>query len=141
MFCVPVKRSAESRGVRGFETLLDRFFEEALSPEGRRFVAPVDVTADDKNVYVSAEVPGIEKKDINIEYKDGILKISGEKKEEVKQEKEGYVYREINRGEFSRSINVGDVDFEKAKAELKDGILKIELAKSESQQSRKLEIK
>ncbi len=123
--------------------LLDEFFDmSGLLPKDTfsyNRMVPVEVTSDDKNIYVNAELPGIEKKEINIDFNDRILTISGEKKGEKKEEKDGYYYSEIARGKFSRSVKVGvDVDFENGKADYKDGVLKIILPKAKESKLKKL---
>ena len=81
------------------------------------------------------------KNEINIEYKDGVLTVSGEKKAEKTEDEKGWHYREISYGKFSRSVNVGDVNFEKGKADYENGVLKIELPKAEEAKPHRLQIK
>lgn len=137
MILVP-KKSEYYSPLSLFDSALDRVFNSELNS---KVLAPIDVFADEKNIYVKTELPGMSKKDIHIEYKDGVLHLSGEKKTEIKNEKEGaYYYCEIQKGSFNRSINVGDINFDHASAEYKDGILTITLPKSENQGTHRLEI-
>ncbi|MFC1770564.1 Hsp20/alpha crystallin family protein [Candidatus Margulisiibacteriota bacterium] len=105
----------------------------------KNFTAPVEIEADEKNIYVKTEVPGIDKKDIEIEYDNGLLTISGEKKIERKGKEEDYKYSELSAGKFKRSLNLDtEVNFQKATAEYKNGVLEITLPKTESKKAQKL---
>ena len=66
----------------------------------------VDVTEDNENLYVHAEVPGVDKNDIKINLVGDVLTISGEKKSEQKDEKKNYYRIERNYGAFSRSFTL-----------------------------------
>jgi HSP20 family protein len=90
-------------------------------------------------VLVRAEIPGIEKKDINISLTDNLLTIKGESKKEEKEEKGDYYRREISSSSFARSVTVpASVDVSKAVANLKDGVLEIKLPKAESSKRRNI---
>ena len=126
-------------------TTFDELFNDLWSLDktfvNQKIGAPINVETDEKNVYVSAELPGMNKDEINVEYKDGYLTISGEKKSETKKDEKGYHYQEISYGKFARTVNVGDVSFEKGKADYKNGVLKIELPKAEETKPNRLLIK
>ena len=92
----------------------------------------VDVIDRDHEVLVKAEIPGVDKKDIDISLSDRNLTIRAAQSKEEKEEKENYYRREISSSSFSRSIMLPvAVDIEKAKASFQDGILEINLPKSE----------
>ena len=88
----------------------------------------VDVVDTGTHIEVEAAVPGLSKDDVNVEYTDGILTISGEKINKVEDNK-NYIHRELKRSSFRRSFNVDSslLDVDKINAEFKDGILKIGL--------------
>jgi HSP20 family protein len=131
MWIVPTKQRRELRNVDDlFTNIFEEFWLDSDKPSG---IAPVDVSANDENVYVTAELPGIDKKEVNVEYNEGVLTISGEKKTATDTEGKGQSYREIKYGSFKRQLSIGDVLFDKAKAEFKDGILSIELPKAKAQ--------
>lgn len=95
---------------------------------------PITVTEDARDVVVTAEVPGMCSKDINLSYQDGILSISGEKKEE---KVEGEVYRETTYGYFSREIPLGkSLKWEMAKAQCQNGLLSVKIPKKEGMVSK-----
>jgi len=92
----------------------------------------MDVYDDKNNLIVTLEVPGMKKDDIEISLHDGILTVSGERKEE-REQTEGNAFRsERYFGKFQRSLSLPSaVDANKVKASYKDGVLTISLPKSE----------
>ena len=126
--------------------LFDRFFEDFELPmrfrEETEFSPAFDVSETEKELIVRAEVPGMEKKDININLSEGLLTITGEKKHEKKEEKENYHCFERRYGKFSRTMQLPlDVDSEKVDAVYKDGVLTITLPKSETVIPKKIEVR
>lgn len=124
------------------EKRLKKFFEDFDSPffgewGGRPFnsgnFAPrVNVTEDNENLYVNAEIPGIDKNDVKINIVGDVLTISGEKKSEQKDEKKNYYRIERSYGSFSRSFTLpSEVVVDKISADYKDGVLNITLPKTE----------
>ena len=104
----------------------------------------LDVTENDKEYRVSVEIPGMDAKDIQITAADGYVTIRGEKKEESKEEKKGYVRQERSYGEFQRVIALGDnASLDKAEASVSKGVLTLTIPKKAGAQSkeRKIEIK
>jgi HSP20 family protein len=92
----------------------------------------MDVTDNENVVVIKAEVPGVEKKDINISIKDKILTIEGEKKSEVVDENANYFRSERVFGKFKRQFQLPDeVEAEKVDAKYENGILTIDLKKKE----------
>ncbi len=109
----------------------------ALSPA-------IDVTENDKEFKISAELPGMDSKDVQINVADGYVTIKGEKKQEQKEEKEGYFRQERSYGSFQRVVALPDnANLDKAEAVAKNGVLTINIPKKAGAQSkeRKLEIK
>jgi HSP20 family protein len=93
----------------------------------------VEVRESDKEVKVTAELPGLEEKDVEVTLADGVLTLKGEKK----HERDGSVYSERWHGSFERSIQLGpEVDPEKVTASFKNGLLTIIAAKRPEAQSR-----
>ena len=103
----------------------------------------VDVKETDHSFLISADIPGLTKKDINIEVSDDVLSITGERTEDKVEDSDLYHYRERSRGTFTRSFNLPEsVDEKKISANFKDGILNIELPKTKviEPKSRKIKI-
>ena len=110
----------------------DNIFDEDFSPAGVFGSSfKVDVRETDKNFTVDADLPGFNKEDVNVSYKDNYLTIKAKREEEVKEEKENYLRQERSTGEVMRRFYVEDVDEDAIDAEFKDGVLKIVLPKKE----------
>ena len=102
----------------------------------------VDITEDDKEYVIKAELPEVHKEDVKVTVEHGVLTISGERKFE--KEEKGRKYHRIERayGNFARSFTVpDDADDGKVKAEFKDGLLAVHLAKNEKARPRSIEVK
>ncbi|MDP1765585.1 MAG: Hsp20/alpha crystallin family protein [Methylotenera sp.] len=108
--------------------------------EGHRLPS-LDVIDRDSEVVVRAEIPGIDKKDINVSLADNVLTIKGQTSTESKEEKGDYYRHEISSSSFARSVTVpGTVDGSKVVANLKDGILEVKLAKTESSKRQNIQV-
>lgn len=97
----------------------------------------VDTSEDDKTYHVTAELPGMSEKDVEVTFADNTLTISGEKKEEKEVKEENYHRRERSFGSFRRAFTLpAEVDEEKINASFKDGVMTIELPKSQNAQKK-----
>lgn len=102
----------------------------------------VDITEDDKEYLVKAEIPEMKKEEIKINVHDDVLSISGERKYE--KEEKGRKYHRVERayGSFMRSFTLPeDADGSKVNAEYKEGVLKVHLPKSEKAKPKAIEVK
>lgn len=100
-----------------------------------------DVTETEDEYRMKVSIPGVDKKDVEIEIRDDIITISGERKETKKDDKEEYHIREIVSGKFSRSLRLPvPVDPDAIIAKFKDGLLCVTLPKSERIKPRKIAI-
>ena len=105
------------------------------------FAPQVDVTETEKDMKVCAEIPGVEAKDIDVSVEDGMLRIRGEKKYEREENEKGQYRMERSYGSFERAIPLPvEVDEAKAKAEFKNGVLRLTLPKRPGAQSRRKKI-
>jgi HSP20 family protein len=101
----------------------------------------VDVIDREEEILVRAEVPGVEKKDLEIELSGQLLTLKGERKHEKTEEKGTFYRSEIAHGSFTRSLRMPEnVDLAQAKAEFKDGVLEIHLPKTEKTERRRIEV-
>jgi len=101
----------------------------------------VDIAEREKEYEITAELPGIEEKDIDVKFADGMLTIKGEKKEEKEEKKKDYYLSERRFGSLQRSFQVPDgVDAEKIEASFKNGVLTVVLPKSAEAQKREKKI-
>jgi len=101
----------------------------------------VDIYDNDENVVIKAELPGMDKKDIDIDVKNGVLTLKGERNfdNEVKEGK--YYRRERTFGKFERFFRLPvKVDPEKINAKYKDGILTIDIPKPEEQKPKQIDV-
>lgn len=90
----------------------------------------VDILENDDNVVITAEVAGVDKKDVNITLEKGILSISGERKLENEDKKDNYHRMERYYGSFHRHFHLSDnLDGDKVDAKMENGILKVTVAK------------
>lgn len=127
-------------------SLMRRFMEDiellaGLSPGETTWIPPVEVVERDGQLVVRAEVPGLSKDQLNVEFEDGQLVISGERRQE-REERRGGAYRnERIYGTFYRSIPLPEgVDPEQAKAAFKNGVLEITMPAPESPRAKRIEI-
>ena len=91
----------------------------------------IDLVENDKSYKITAELPGMDEKNIEIGLSDSTLTISGEKKEEKEENKEGYHLSERRYGSFERSLKVPHgVDTSKIAADFKNGVLTVSLPKA-----------
>ena len=101
----------------------------------------VDVVEQDDEVIIQAELPGVDKKDLDISVTSTTVSIKGTTRHEEKEEKGDYYRREISRGSYSRTLALPvEVDESKARASLKDGVLELALPKAEKAKKRTVKI-
>jgi HSP20 family protein len=102
----------------------------------------VDVSEGKKHVTVKAEIPGMDKNDIDVSLEDGFLRIQGEKKHESEESDENIYRRESSWGRFSRIIELpAEVEESDVEAKYKNGVLTIKLKKTKESQKRRIQIK
>lgn len=107
--------------------------------EGR--TPKVDVIDKDKEVIVRAELPGIDKDNINVSMNDNMVTIKASAHSESKEEKDDYYYSEISSGSFSRTMQLPcAVDTNKYKAKFKNGLLELTLNKLEKARKKTIKI-
>ncbi|HUJ45798.1 MAG TPA: Hsp20/alpha crystallin family protein [Rhizomicrobium sp.] len=104
----------------------------------------VDFADNEKAYEVTAELPGIDEKNVEVKVSNGVLTIKGEKQEEKEEKKKDYYLKERNFGSFERAFQVPDgVDTDKIEANFKKGILTVTLPKKPEAQkaAKKIDIK
>lgn len=107
---------------------LDNFF--LTTP--KRNDMKCDIYEENNEYHIDIDVPGFDKKDINIEVKDGYLTVSAKKEHEDKEKKKNYIRRERSYGVYQRSFALGDVDVDKIDAKFNHGTLSIVVPKQEA---------
>lgn len=120
----------------------DPFFRATTGDASCRWCPAVDVTESEKELVVSADLPGIDPKQVEITVQENILTLSGERKAESESKDESYHRVERAYGSFTRSFVLpSTVDETKVSAEYKDGVLRVHLPKREEAKPRKIDVK
>jgi HSP20 family protein len=101
----------------------------------------VDMFDKDDKVVIKAELPGLERKDINVEVNNGVLTLRGDRKFNNEVKEENYYRREMSYGKFIRSFTLpAEVDADKISAEFKNGLLTVEVPKSEAHRPKQIAV-
>jgi HSP20 family protein len=115
-----------------FGSIFDRIFNETYSERATKFRPNVDVFENEKGYEIHLALPGMDKKDFNIDVKEGLLTISGERKFEKKTDEKNFHSVETQVGSFSRSFNLPKhVNVAGILAEYKNGMLEVVVPKDE----------
>jgi len=102
----------------------------------------VDIIEDEKEFLVKAELPEIKKEDLHVSVQNGVLTIRGERKFEKEEKNKRYHRCERSYGTFTRSFSLPEgADATNVKAEFKNGLLQIHMAKSEKARAKQIEVK
>lgn len=132
---------------REINRLIDDAFRgyPVLSKNGKMVLIPsMDVKETDKTIEVEAELPGVDEKDVQVRFDDGVLTIQGEKKTEKEETKAEYHVSERSYGSFFRLLELpAGIDADKISANCAKGVLKVTLPKVAGAQTKakKIEIK
>lgn len=140
-----------------FRREMDRLFDDFFAPaEPRSFGAEgggnggmllrpsIDVHETEKAYEITAELPGMEQKDVELTLREGALVLTGEKRSEHKEEDGGRRWSERSYGRFERVVPLeAEVDADKVEASFRNGVLKVTLPKNEQarDKTRKIEIR
>ncbi len=124
------------------DSVFSDFFNESFPVAKRGFEPKVDVRENDKNFIIVAELPGLAKDDFKITVENNTLVLEGEKKI-TNEDKDENTYRsERSHGKFHRAFRLTEsVDSGKIKADYKNGILEIEIPKTEKAKPKQIEVK
>jgi HSP20 family protein len=139
----PLGRGGSAREFDDLQNLMTQLFESTLGgvsmPTDGVFVPLVDIEETDDAWVLEAEVPGVNRKDVNVDVRDSEVFISGELKE---KERKGILRRRtrpVGRFEF-RVMLPGDVDADGIDAKLDDGVLNVRIPKAEKAKPRRIQI-
>ena len=101
----------------------------------------VDIYDNEDNIVLKAELPGVSKKDIEIDIKDRVLTLKGERSADNEVKEDNYYRRERTYGRFERSFTLpANIDPDKIKADYNDGVLKVEVPKPEDQKPKQITV-
>jgi HSP20 family protein len=148
---LPAREAALGRFHSEVDRLFERFFDEPFSAGSGLFPQfqwaagawspSVDVSESDDAITVRVELPGVDPKDIDVSVTGDALTVSGEKKEESEERREGYYYAERRFGSFRRTVPLpAPVDEEKITAEYDKGVLRIGIQKLAKTTARRIPV-
>jgi HSP20 family protein len=127
--------------------LLDPLFKEVFADDNTDVAVSnwrpaVDIKEEANRFVITADIPGVDPKNIEITMEDGVLTIKGERASEKEEKREDYRRVERSRGTFYRRFSLPDTaDAEKIEAKGKDGVLQIVIPKHEKVQPRRITVK
>ena len=125
---------------------MNRLFDSFFGSQGqqglsRRWVPAMDLVEIGDSLVLKADLPGLRREDVQIEVKDGVLTIAGERKDEHEQKADGYYRVERTFGSFSRTLTLPKgVDAEGIAADFADGVLEVKIPKPEERKPHRIEI-
>ena len=132
------------------DTLIDRFFNEAMPAFGNEFgveffgnnsYPKVDVTDHDDKIMIQAEIPGLSKQDVSVDLEENMLTITGGKRQDAEADGARYIRKELKRSSFKRTFKLGDnMNVKKIKADFENGLLNITVPKREKDLPKKVKI-
>ncbi|NLA84125.1 MAG: Hsp20/alpha crystallin family protein [Clostridiales bacterium] len=124
------------------DSWIDSFFNDSFLPPMDVFGNPMKVDIkENKNDYViEADLPGVDKNNINIELRDGILSINVQRNEIQQEERGNYIRKERRTSSLSRSFRVGNVKPEDVSAKFENGVLSITLPKADEEKNNQYRI-
>ena len=123
--------------------LFDSFFHgrTANGLGGRRWIPAMDLVETKDHLLLRADLPGLSEEDVNIEIKDGVLTVSGERKAEHEEKSEGFYRVERAFGSFSRSLNLPDgIDAGQVNASFDNGVLEVKIPKPAESKPHRVQI-
>jgi HSP20 family protein len=146
---VTIVRWEPFRELSSLQTEMNRLFNTAFGdvPNGgtggaaRRWIPAMDLLETDEDFVLRADLPGMTESDVNIELEDNVLTLSGERKAEHEDKREGFHRIERAFGSFSRSLTLPKgVDPETVSASFDQGVLEVRIPKPEQRKPRKISI-
>jgi len=121
--------------------MLEEFFGNERSGDVTYWGPNVDIVENDDGYEIHAELPGVKQDDVKLALNNNVLTLSGEKKQEVKEDRDNCVRLERSYGRFERSFSLPTtVQSDKVRASFQDGVLKIMLPKAEQSKARQINI-
>ena len=134
-------RAAETSLPRLFDEFLNQGFRSSNEDIGAHWAPSADIKETEEALFVQVELPGLPKEDINIALESGVLTVSGERQFTQEDSKENYHRLERLHGKFSRSFRLPrNIEATQVKAQFENGLLTLELPKTEEAKPRQIEI-
>jgi HSP20 family protein len=128
-----------------FNNEINRFLNVAprqrAANQDRNWMPAVDIREEDDRFVLSADIPGVERKDVEVTMEDGVLTIKGERHAETEEKREGFHRRERVHGTFMRQFTLPDtVNADNISATVKEGVLHIEIPKQAKPEPRRITV-
>jgi len=121
--------------------VFDAFFGNGSGSRTRRWVPAMDLVETDDHLVLRADLPGLSRDDVEIEIKDGVLTVAGERRADHEEKSEGFYRVERSFGRFSRSMTLPDgIDADTIAAEFDDGVLEVRIPKPERRKPHRVAI-
>jgi HSP20 family protein len=125
--------------------LFSSFFETPTAGNGasyaRRWIPAMDLVETGDEYVLTADLPGLSQDDINLEFEDNVLTVSGERKSEHEEQRDGFRRIERSSGSFSRSLTLPEgIDPESINARFERGVLEVRVPKPEQRKPRRVAI-
>jgi HSP20 family protein len=142
-----IRRTSPFGELLSLRQAMDRLFEDSFV-RPRAFAGgdveqglPLDIRMTENELVVTAALPGVKPENVDISVTGDTLTISGKTEEEKRDEQEGYLYQEIRRGTFSRTVTLpSDLKVDEARAEFENGMLRLSIPKAEEAKPRQIKI-
>ena len=136
------------RELSSLQSEMNRLFNTAFDPSGggngpgaRRWAPAMDLLETDDHFVLRADLPGMTESDVNIEVEDNVLTVSGERKAEHEEKREGFYRVERAFGAFSRSLTLPKgIDADAVSASFDKGVLEVRIPKPEERKPRRITI-
>lgn len=128
-----------------FNREINRLFNgtpvQANTAQERNWVPAVDIREEENRFILAADLPGVERKDVDVTLEDGVLTIRGERRAESEEKREGIHRRERIHGTFLRQFTLPDtVNAEQISATVKDGVLEVIIPKQDRPEPRRITV-
>ncbi len=126
--------------------LFSTFFDTPTTGSGgngglRRWIPAMDLVETDEHFILRADLPGVSEEDVKIEFEDNVLTVSGDRRTEHEEKREGFYRVERAMGSFSRSLTLPEgIDVDAVKATFDKGVLEIQIPKPEERKPRRVAI-
>ncbi len=127
-----------SRNLHNFDSLVSRLFDDNFNfPNTLPSDLKVDIKDNESEYILEAEVPGVNKEQIKVDYQNNYLTIGIESQNEVNEEKQNYIRKERSSRRMSRSFYIEDINQENIRASHENGLLRIQLPKDKKAPTKK----
>jgi HSP20 family protein len=138
-----------AREIHAIQQEMNRLFGSAFDAQGAngngtppsRWIPAMDLVEEDEHFVLRADLPGVEEDAVSVELEDNVLSISGERKAEQEDRKQGYYRIERASGSFTRALTLPEgIDPESIQASFKRGVLEVRIPKPEQRKPRRVAI-